>query len=56
MREAIEIEIGPEFAVGADQQVQVEGGGHAGRVVVGRQQRVEILAQIDADDEPGAAA
>ena len=53
--EAVEIEIGAEFAVGAGQQVQVECGGHPGGVVVGRHQPRAILAKVDADDEAATA-
>ncbi len=43
-------EVGVQLAVDAMQEVEVELGGDAFAVVVGGQQDVELLAQVDADD------
>src|SRR5262249_56409337 len=49
--EAVEIEIGAELAVDAAQQVEIEGGGDAGRIVIGGLEHPLVLDEIDADDE-----
>ena len=48
-------EVGADQAVGMPQQVQVEGGGDAERVVVGLFQLVRRLHEVDADQQPAAA-
>ena len=50
VREGVQVEIGAELAVDPHQQVAVERRGHARGVVVGRQQRGQVLLQVDADD------
>ena len=45
-----------QLAVGADQNVLVEGGGDAGRIVIGGDQRADVLHQIDADRAAGPAS
>jgi len=54
--EAVEVEIDAEFTVAAGEQVQVEGGGDAGGVVVGRVQHGRVLLEVDADQQAVAAA
>ena len=45
-----EIEIRAELAIGANEEVEVELGGHAGAVVVSRLENFAGLLQIDTDD------
>ena len=52
--EGVEIEGAAELAIDAGEQVEVEGRGHARRVVVGRHQRARVLLEVDADDQPAA--
>ena len=54
MREAAEIEIRPKLAIGAHQQIEIEGGGDASRIVIGGDEDPLALLQIDAEEE-GAA-
>src|SRR5438105_2973956 len=49
MREEFRLEGGSQFAIHASEQVLVEGRGHALGVIVGAQQRLAILDEIDAD-------
>ena len=51
MAERREIEIRAQFAIGADQQIEVEGGRDALRVVIGGYEDRRILDHVDADDE-----
>ena len=51
MLESREIEITPELAVDARQQIEVELRGDAGRVVVRGIQDLRLLLQIDANDQ-----
>ena len=54
MREAGEVEIAAELAVDAREQIEIEGGGDAARIVIGGDQDPLGLLQIDAEQE-GAA-
>ena len=60
VRECLRVEVRVQFAVEPHQQIAVEGRGHAGRIVIGRQQRGLVLHQIHAEQkavaglEPGA--
>ena len=49
--EAVGVEVGAEPAVEMAQRVAVERGGHAGGVVVGGDQDVGVLDQVDAEQE-----
>src|ERR1700675_4525266 len=51
MREPAEVEITTELAIDPDEKIQVERGGHAQRVVVGRQQLALVLHEIGADQQ-----
>jgi hypothetical protein len=51
MLEAAEVEVGAQLAVDADQQVQVERGRHAQRIVVGDQQVALGLDEIGAQQK-----
>src|ERR687895_925255 len=51
MLEGVEIDIGPQLAVDARQQVEVELRGDPGRVVVGGVKDGGVLDEIGADDE-----
>jgi hypothetical protein len=46
-----DVEVGAQQAVGVAQHVQVEGGRHAQRVVVGGVQHRVLLGQVDADQD-----
>src|SRR5580700_2078572 len=52
--ERIESKIAPEFAIDADQKVEIEFRGHALLVIVSRDQGRDVLAQVDADDRLAA--
>ena len=54
MREAIEVEGAVQLAVDPFQQVEIEGGGYAGRVVIGCLQPLPGFLEIDADQQPAA--
>ncbi len=56
MLEGGQIEIGAELAIDARQQIEIEFGGHAFGVIVGRAQDLGILDQIDADHQHRAVA
>ena len=56
MRKLIELEIGLELAIDADQQVAVERRRDAERIVVGQQQILFGLDEIGADEQPIALA
>ncbi len=45
-----EIEVRAEFAIRPHEQIEIEGGGYAGAVVVGGFQNLARFLQIDADD------
>src|SRR5581483_5030295 len=49
-----EVEAGTELAIDARKQVEVEGGRHAGAVVVGTHQLARVLLEVDADHESAA--
>ncbi len=51
---AVESEIRAQFAVDARQEVEVESGGDAQSVVVGRVKDSRILLEIDADEQAAA--
>ena len=55
MGESVQIEIRAQFAIGAGQQIFVEGGGHAGRIVISGMQQGRVLHQVNADQEAAAA-
>src|ERR1700678_2783443 len=50
VRESIEGKITVEFAIDADQKVEIEVRGHAMLVIISRDQGPDVLAQVDADD------
>ena len=52
--EGAQVEVGAELAVDAHQQVEVEGRGHAGRVVVGAHELARVFLEVDADDQAPA--
>ena len=52
--EAVEIEVAVELTIDAGEQVEIEGGRHSRRIVVGRQQRAQVLLEVDADDQSAA--
>src|SRR5215472_10461693 len=54
MLESVDLEVGVEFAVDALEEVEVEGGGNPGSVVVGGVEDLGILFQIDADQHLAA--
>ena len=54
MREAGKIEVAVKFAIDANQQIEIEGGGDALRIVIGGNENPLALLQIDAEQE-GAA-
>ncbi len=51
MGEAVDIDIGAKLALDAVKQIEIEGGGNAAGIVIGRDQDRRILLQIDADQE-----
>src|SRR5579863_10116073 len=53
MPELIEFEGSAEFAIDPAQQIEIEGGGDARRIVIGALEDRRVLAQIDADDHRG---
>ena len=56
MAPGAEVEVRPQLAIDALQQVEVEGGGNPGGIVIGRIQHGRCLFQIDADQEQAAGA
>src|SRR5581483_2754333 len=56
VRESIQIEIAAELAVDPDEEVAVEGRGHAERIVVRANLAGLVLHQIDADEKRVAGA
>lgn len=56
MAERGQVEIAAEFAVDPHQDVEVEAGGHAGRIVIGIEQHALVLFEVGADDHLRAAA
>ena len=56
VREVVERKIASEFAIDAGEKVEIELRGHASLVVVGGDQGVDVLAQVDADDRLAARA
>jgi phosphatidylserine decarboxylase len=54
--EIIWIEVGPEFAIDAMKQIEIERCGDAGRIVVSVDQNPWVLFQIDANDETSTLA
>ena len=55
MRKTRQIEIASELAINTCEHVETERGGDAGGVVIGRNENVETLLQVDADQERAAA-
>ena len=47
----LQVEVGAEFAIDADEDVFVEGRSNSGSVVVGGEQDHGVLAQVDAEQE-----
>lgn len=45
-----ETEIGTQLPVRSLQQIEIEGGGDTGRIVVGSMQTADVLLDVDADD------
>ena len=54
--EGVELEGAAQFAIDAHQQIEIELGGDAGRVVIGGVEHLYRLDQIDADDQRRARA
>ena len=54
MDEGVQVEVGAQFAVGAQQDVLVEARRDAGGVVVGGMQPRRVLHQVDADQQAAA--
>src|SRR6202012_2567307 len=54
MRESVERKIAGEFAIDANEKVEVEFRGHPSAVVVGGDQGLDILAEVHADDRLAA--
>src|SRR5258707_13596367 len=52
----VEIEIGPEFAVHARQEIEIELCRDARRIIVSRVENVRIFHEIDADDQSRAGS
>ena len=52
--EQIEVEIAVEFAIDALEQVEVEGRGHPGPIIVGRFENPDILFKVDTDQHLAA--
>ena len=51
MPEVLEIEAGFDFPIDAIEKIEIEGGRHAGCVIVGGDQNGRVLLQVDPDDE-----
>ena len=56
MGEAGEIEIRAKFAIGAHQQIEIEGSGNALCIVIGGNENPLALLQIDAEEKAAARA
>ena len=56
MAPAARLEVAAQQAVEVVQQVEVEGGGDAGRIVIGADQRLFVLDPVHADQQVGALA
>src|SRR3546814_2379543 len=54
--ELFDFKVGVKLAIDACEQIEIERGGHAFAIVVGSEQRRQILAQIDADDRAALRA
>src|SRR3546814_20525566 len=54
--ELFDFKVGVKLAIDACEQIEIERGGHAFAIVVGSEQRRQILAQTDADDRPALPA
>src|SRR5207245_1544816 len=55
MSKIVDPEIGAQFAIGAYQQIAIEGGRHARRVVIRRVQNRRVLDQVRANQQATAA-
>src|SRR5712671_7139682 len=56
MAESGRVELAAKLVIDAHEQVEVEGRGHAGMVVIGGGEDVRVFDQIDADHEQRAGA
>ena len=56
MGEAVEVETAAKLAIDAREQIEVESGGHALRVVIGGQEDRRRFLEIDADEEQAVLA
>ena len=56
VKETPQVEITAELVVDAPKQIEIEGCGDAGRVVIGGQQNAQVLFQIGADHQPAVGA
>ena len=56
VRERVERKIAFEFAIDADEKIEIELRGHASLVVVGGDQGLDVLAQVDSDNRLAARA
>src|SRR5215831_16751510 len=56
MGETPDIDVAAELAIDAFEQIEVEGGGDAAAIVVGRDQDCRVLLQINADEKCGPPA
>ena len=54
MGESVQVEICIQLAIGAGQQILVEGRGHAGGVIIGGMQQGGVLDQVNADQQAAA--